>query len=256
MAGRLVNALGSSVLAAEAFSDLRHVAAHAALRGGARAGRRRSRADSQAHGADHRQGLRSRALRSRAARRGGAPHRHAHRAGGQGADRRGRQARRRGRGLRPLGRHQPGRHRHRDGAAARRGAAAGPEGARRHRRGLREPRPQASPHADARPHPAAAGDAPGARPEDRGLGLRHMPRRAPPRDELQGNAGRAVRRRLGQPVGAGREGRAGDDSRWPSASSSSCRRHPGSRSACASRPSHRTPPWWWARWPRPRATSR
>ena len=38
---------------------------------------------------------------------------------------------------------------------------------------LRQPRAQASPHADARPHPAAAGDAAGARPEDRGLGVRH-----------------------------------------------------------------------------------
>jgi 3-carboxy-cis,cis-muconate cycloisomerase len=40
-------------------------------------------------------------------------------------------------------------------------------------------------HADARPHAAAAGDAAGARPEDRRLGVGHRPRRAPARGELR-----------------------------------------------------------------------
>ena len=69
---------------------------------------------------------------------------------------------------------------------------------------VRRTRPQASPDADAGPHAAAAGDAAGARPEDRRLGIGHQPRRAPPRGELRGNPDRPVRRRLGQPVGAGR----------------------------------------------------
>ena len=80
----------------------------------------------------------------RVAGRCGAPYRHAHRAGGQGTDRRGGQAQRRGRRLRALGRHQPGRARHRHGAAARRGAAAAAEGPRGHRRGLRQAGEEAS----------------------------------------------------------------------------------------------------------------
>ena len=156
----------------------RHAPPHAALRGGTGAGRRRGRADPEEIRARHRQGLRSRALRSRLAGRGGAPHRHAHRAGGEGAGRRGRQARRRRGGLRALGRHQPGRDRHGDGAAVGRSAAADPEGARRHHRLVRRTRPQASQDADPGPHAAAAGDAAGARPEDRRLGVG---RRAAPR---------------------------------------------------------------------------
>ena len=131
------------------------------------------------------------------------------------------------------------------------------QGPRRHRRRLRRARAQASPHADARPHPAAAGHADRARPEDRRLGVRHRPRRAPPGGELPGDAGPAVRRRLGQPVGAGRQGRAGDGRGWPKRlGARRCRPRPGSPSASAWPRWRRTPRWWSARSPRRRATSR